>query len=375
VFRHNRTILVVLLSVFLGAIDTVATEAREEIEWPQALEPRSWTFPRDHGAHPAYRTEWWYFTGNLYDDAGSHYGFQLTFFRQGIRKHVENTDNTWSIRDIYFAHFTITDVKNNSFKVAERISRACPGLAGAGTDNLEVWIFDWSAAMNNSTIILAADHEAMALELTLSPKKPLVFHGKNGLSKKGEEDGQASYYTSFTDLETKGVLRTHQDGALIPVKGTCWFDHEFGSNQLKENQEGWDWFSLHLSDGRDLMIYLVRKKDGSTELASSGTLIEPKGTSHHLQLSDIFVSVLDRWKSPRSGGNYPGRWSISVPSVGINVVIESVIADQELNTEGSTGIVYWEGAVAGKGTSGNQDVSCEGYVELTGYAESLGGIF
>jgi len=123
------------------------------------------------------------------------------------------------------------------------------------------------------------------------------------------------------------------------------------------------------------MIYLLRKKDGSTEFASSGTLIDPEGTSRHLQLSDIFVSVLDWWKSPRSGGKYPRRWKISVPSGGINVVVESVIADQELNTEGSTGIVYWEGAVAGKGTSGNQDVSCEGYVELTGYAGSLGGVF
>jgi len=374
-FFHNRTVLVVFLSVFIGLVNTVPAEAQEETEWLQALEPMRWTFSRDHGAHPAYRTEWWYFTGNLSDDSGSPYGFQLTFFRQGIRKQVENTDNAWSVRDIYLAHFTITDVKNNSFEAAERISRAGPGLAGARTDNLEVWLFDWSATMKDSTIILAAKHEGMELKLTLKPKKPLVFHGENGLSKKGEADGQASYYTSFTDLETTGILRTHQDGALIPVKGTSWFDHEFGSNQLRENQEGWDWFSLHLSDGRDLMIYLLRKKDGSTELASSGTLVEPEGASQHLRLPDISVSVLDRWKSSRSGGKYPRRWKVSVPSGSINVVIESAIADQELNTEGSTGIIYWEGAVTGKGTSGNQEVSCEGYVELTGYAGSLGGIF
>jgi predicted secreted hydrolase len=159
------------------------------------------------------------------------------------------------------------------------------------------------------------------------------------------------------------------------VKGTSWFDHEFGSNQLKEDQEGWDWFSLHLSDGRDLMIYLLRKKDGSTEPASSGTLIEPEGTFHHLTLADISVSVLDQWKSPRSGGAYPRQWDIAVPSMGIDIVIESALLDQELTTEGSTGIVYWEGAVVGQGTSVNQPVSCEGYVELTGYAGSLGGIF
>jgi len=375
VFPHYRTIVAISLSVFVGLIDPASAEDREGTEWLQALEPRRWTFPQDYGAHPDYRTEWWYFTGNLSDDVGSCYGFQLTFFRQGIRKHSESADNAWSIRDIYFAHFTITDVKHNLFRVAERISRAGPGLAGARTDNLGVWIFDWSAAMQDSTIFLAAKHEGMELKLTLKPRKPLVFHGENGLSRKGEAEGQASYYTSFTDLETTGVLKNHPDGAPIPVKGTSWFDHEFGSNQLAENQEGWDWFSLHLSDGRDLMIYRLRKKDGSTEPASSGTLVDPEGTSRHLQCSEILVSVSDHWKSPRSGAAYPKRWSIAIPSAGINLLVASVMADQELTTGGSTGIVYWEGAVAGKGTSGSRNVSCEGYVELTGYAGSLGGLF
>lgn len=364
-----------MLLVFISLIGAAPAGDLQETEWIEAVEQRKWTFPKDHGSHPAYRTEWWYFTGNLYDDSGARYGFQLTFFRQGIRKHCANEDNAWSVRDIYLAHFTLTDVEHNLFKVAERISRAGPGLAGAKTGNLEVWIFDWSAAMKGSIITLAAKHGAMELKLTLKPRKPLVFHGENGLSKKGEADGQASYYTSFTDLETTGVLRTHRDGALVSVKGTSWFDHEFGSNQLAENQEGWDWFSLHLSDGRDLMIYLLRKKDGSIERASSGTLVEPGGIAHHLQLSDVSVAVLDRWKSPRSGATYPRRWRIAIPSGDLDLVIESVMDDQELHTGGSTGIIYWEGAVAGKGTSREHDVSCEGYVELTGYAGSLGGLF
>jgi len=374
-FRNKRTIIAVVLLLFIGVIAAVPAEDHEQTEWLQAIEPRSWTFPRDHGAHPAYRTEWWYFTGNLSDDAGARYGFQLTFFRQGIRKQVESADNAWAIRDLYFAHFTITDAKHQLFKVAERISRTGPGLAGAATENLVVWIFDWSATMKDSAITLAARHGPMELKLTLKARKPLVFHGENGLSKKGEAKGQASYYVSFTDLETTGVLRTHEDDALVSVKGTSWFDHEFGSNQLGEDQEGWDWFSLHLSDGRDLMMYRLRKKDGSTEPASSGTLVEPEGFSHHLQCSEISVAVLDRWESPHSGGTYPRRWRIAVPSAGIEAVVESVMADQELNTEGSTGIVYWEGAVAGEGTSGDHDVSCEGYVELTGYAGTLGGLF
>jgi len=363
------------LAVLIGVSGVFIPHARGKTEWSQAVEPRRWTFPRDYGAHPEYRTEWWYFTGNLVDDLGFQYGYQLTFFRQGIRKKVGSAGNPWSIRDIYFAHFTITDVKEGCFKVAERISRAGPGLAGALMETMKVWIFDWSATMEGPVIFLEAKKGEMELTLKLIPRKPLVFHGENGLSKKGAREGQASYYTSFTDLETQGFLKTHKGGALTAVKGTSWFDHEFGSNQLNQNQEGWDWFSLHLADGKDLMIYLIRRKDGSTEAESSGTLVEPGKISHHLDLRDISVTVLGRWKSPRSGGNYPSRWRIRVLSFGIDLYIEPVVADQELNMEEPTGIIYWEGAVRGKGTSEGRNVICDGYVELTGYSRSLGGIF
>ena len=366
-------LLLALSSAALNGCDPCGAQAGEE--WLQAVEPRTWDFPRDHGAHPAYRTEWWYFTGNLSDDADRQFGYQLTFFRFGVRGELAIEGNPWQVRDLSMAHFTVTNVEENNFSVAERISRAGPGLAGARTDRMEVWIFNWSAVMKESVIVLEARDGVMELNLILTPDKPLVFHGENGLSTKGAGRGQASYYTSFTSLETRGFLRMGENGLKREVKGTSWFDHEFGSNQLAQDQEGWDWFSLHLSDGRDLMLYVLRKTGGTIEPASSGTLVEKDGTARYLPLKEISLEVLDRWESPASGGTYPSRWKINIPECNIELLIAPLVQNQELLTNESTGIVYWEGAVGGEGTSKSQEVTAEGYVELTGYAGSMGGVF
>jgi predicted secreted hydrolase len=342
-------------------------------EWVQVLGPRTWSFPRDHGAHPEYRTEWWYFTGNLRNEARSPYGYQLTFFRQGIRQNDPPQRNAWSIRDLYLAHFAVTDVSKGKFLWQERVSRAGPGLAGAGRDRMDVWLLNWSARMEEAAIFLEAKAPEMEISLQLTPQKPPVIHGQNGFSQKGPKAGQASYYVSFTELKTQGSLK--MAGSRMAVRGTSWFDQEFGSNQLSADQKGWDWFSLRLSDGKDLMIYLLRRRDGSIEPASSGTLVYSDGRSRHLPLADFRISVLNQWPSPRSGGVYPSRWKIQVPAAGMDLVFSPLVADQELHTAGSTGIIYWEGAISGKGTSGGRDVTCEGYVEMTGYAGSLGGIF
>ena len=368
-FLRILTIITVLISF---AARAAADDA--DATWAQAIGPWLWSFPRDHGSHPDFRTEWWYFTGNLIDEQGKRYGYQLTFFRQGIQPHPD-TDNPWSVRDLFFAHFTITDVAEDRFDVADSISRAGPGLAAARSDGLEVWILDWSAAMHDSVISLKAAKAGMDLNLELRPAKPLVLHGQGGLSAKGPRPGQASYYTSFTDLETQGFIKPRNSLSRIAVRGVSWFDHEFGSNQLAPDQQGWDWFSLHLSDGRDLMIYLLRKTDGSLEPASSGTVVEANGTWQHLVQSDITVSVLDTWKSPHSGGRYPARWRITIPKAGVDLTIKPLRADQELNTQESIGLSYWEGAVSGVGQSQGKRVSCEGYVELTGYAGGIGGVF
>ncbi len=344
-------------------------------EWRQAIGPWKWVFPRDHGSHPEFRTEWWYFTGNLKDGFNNRFGYQMTFFRQGVLYRGKDANNPWSLRDLYLAHFALTDVSSNRFWYAERVSREGPGLAGASQEKMEVWLLNWFAKMEGNPIEIEARHQDMALSLRLTPKKPLVFHGKNGLSQKGPKEGQASYYFSYTNLFTEGTIKTPLVPSPHSVKGTSWFDHEFGSNQLASDQVGWDWFSLHLSDGQELMIYFLRRKDGTIEPSSSGTLVKRSGESVHLKLSDIHVEVLDTWKSPKSGGRYPSRWRIKVPFTNIEIELSALVPSQELLTEGSTGITYWEGAVAGKGVSGGRPITCEGYVELTGYAGGLGGIF
>jgi predicted secreted hydrolase len=370
-FRHFAFSLLPILFTLVG----LASPALCVDEWARVTAPRKWSFPRDFGAHPEYRTEWWYFTGNLKDTAGKRYGYQLTFFRQGIRLLTPAPPNAWDIRDIYLAHFAVTDVSNSKFTAADRLSRSGPMLAGASQEGMQVWLLNWSARMEGSVIHLDARDADKGLRLELTPRKSPVIHGQNGFSQKGPAPGQASYYVSLTDLETRGSLKLPGSASPFEVRGVSWFDQEFGSNQLTPEQKGWDWFSLHLSDGLDLMIYFLRLKDGSVEPASSGTLVGADGSSRHLKLSDLTVTVLDRWKSPRSKGEYPSRWRIQVPSANIDLTISPLLADQELQTEGSTGITYWEGAVAGKGLSGRREVTCEGYVELTGYAGSLGGIF
>jgi predicted secreted hydrolase len=344
-------------------------------DWKQAIRPWQWVFPRDHGSHSEFRTEWWYFTGNLHGDSDKRFGYQLTFFRQGVLLEAKSPKSPWSLRDLYLAHFTLTDVSGDQFWHAERVSRKGPGLAGASEEGMDVWLLNWSAAMKGERIQLEARQEGMELSLELIARKPVVFHGDKGLSKKGPKVGQASYYFSYTDLGTQGSIKLPASQSRIRVTGTSWFDHEFGSNQLAPDQVGWDWFSLHLSDDQDLMIYFLRRKDGSIEPTSSGTLVNSVGRGTHLKFSDISLEVLDYWKSPKSGGRYPNRWMIRVPRSRLELLVNPIVAAQELITKGSTGVTYWEGAVEGAGNSAGREVRCEGYVELTGYAGTLGGLF
>ncbi|MDP2914401.1 MAG: lipocalin-like domain-containing protein [Candidatus Aminicenantes bacterium] len=343
-------------------------------EWQRAVQPRAWKFPEDHGSHPSFRTEWWYFTGNLADAAGAKVGYELTFFRQGVQFTPKNAENPWSVRDLFLAHFTVTDVSRGGFRAEDLLSRSGPGLAGARTGQMDVWLLDWSAKMENGVIDLSARKNALELRLQLKPRKPVVLHGANGLSQKGPAAGEASYYASLTDLETHGTISLAQNAAPIAVSGTSWFDHEFSSNMLAKDQVGWDWFGLHLSDGRDLMIYVMRRADGSVEAASSGTLVERAGAARHLVRAEIVLDVLDHRPSSRSGGNYPSRWRIKIPTAGIDIAVTPLLADQELVAAGLPGLVYWEGAVAGEGISAGHKITAEGYVELTGYAGDLRSI-
>ena len=367
--RYLR-VLVIVFSLLLGGAGSLPGS-----DWKQAVGPWKWSFPRDHGSHPDFRTEWWYFTGNLSDTSARRFGYQLTFFRQGVVFKVKDPSTPWSVRDLFPGHFALTDVSARRFAYAERLSRGGPGLAGAARNQMDVWLLNWSARMKENTIRIEAKDQAMEISLELTPRKPMVFQGQNGLSKKGPKEGQASYYFSYTDLATKGWIKTPTLPSPLLVKGRSWLDHEFGSNQLASNQVGWDWFSLCLSNGQDLMIYFLRRSDGSVEPTSSGALVSSDGRTTNLSLSEMSVEVLDHWKSSKTGGKYPSRWKIKIPVAGIELAVNPLLADQELVTEGSTGVVYWEGAVDGRGRSRGQEVTCEGYVEMTGYAGSLAGFF
>jgi predicted secreted hydrolase len=342
-------------------------------EWAVAEGTRTWSFPRDHGSHPEYRTEWWYFTGTLASGDGHRFGYQLTFFRQGVVPAAPDPGNPWSVRDLYLAHFALSDAEAGSFSFGERVSRAGPGLAGAATGGLHAWVLDWQAAAGE-TIALEAREGDVGIRLSLRSRGAPVLHGSGGLSRKGPARGQASWYASVTDLETSGVVRTRAGGE-IAVRGASWFDHEFGSGQLAEDVAGWDWFGLRLSDGRALMVYRLRRRDGSAAPESSGTLVGADGATRHLSRDEVAVEPLATWKSPSSGARYPSRWRLRVPSEDLVLELSPLVADQELRTAKSTGVTYWEGAVSGGGSRAGAPVAVEGYVELTGYAGGLGGLF
>lgn len=343
-------------------------------EWAVADGTRAWSFPRDHGAHPEYRTEWWYFTGILTAADGRRFGYQLTFFRQGIAPTAADPGDPWSVRDLYLAHFTLTDVREKRFEFGERVSRAGPGLAGAEADGLRCWVLDWSAAVDGDGFKLDAREGASRIRLLLRPRLSPVLHGAGGLSRKGPAAGQASWYASITDLETSGTVRT-TDGAEVAVRGASWFDHEFGSGQLASDLVGWDWFGLRLTDGSALMVYRLREADGTAAPASSGTFVGADGRTRHLSREEVTIEPLATWESPHSSARYPARWRLRVPATGVLLELAPLVPDQELRTGRSTGVTYWEGAVSGSGTAGGAPVAVEGYAELTGYAGGMGGLF
>ncbi|MGE3978625.1 MAG: lipocalin-like domain-containing protein [Nitrospira sp.] len=330
-------------------------------------------FPRDHGSHPTYRTEWWYYTGHLQAKSGRSFGFELTFFRRAVPPdEIKTLPSKWSIRDLYLAHFAVTDITGKRFHFSEKFSREGLGKAGADESRLRVWIDNWRAEASmepSASHTLVAHDETHALALTLQPAKPLVTHGAAGISRKGKDVGQASHYYSFTRLETSGKLTI--DGESFDVTGTSWMDHEFGSAELGTDQVGWDWFSLQLEDDTELMLYRMRRKDGSSDLASSGTAVSPDGRTRHLEVTDFQIESTGTWTSPESKATYPNRWRLKFPSLDLVLEVTPLLADQELRTSRSTRVSYWEGAVAVTGTKQGKPLKGQGYVELTGYAERL----
>ncbi len=329
-------------------------------------------FPIDHGPHPGYRTEWWYYTGNVQSETKDNYGFQLTFFRTQIvppeaEKNWPEPSSAWRTKQLYLAHAALSDLTSKRHLYSEKVAREFPGIAGAFQNNnntnvkIENWLLELTPAMHR--LIAATDD--FSFNLTLIPLKPPVLHGKNGYSRKGKFPESASCYYSFTRLETLGEINLN--GKTFSVTGLSWMDHEFSSAPLESDLAGWDWFSLQLSDGTELMVYLLRRKDGALSGVSSGTFVDISGKVIHLPFNSFKVDELETWKSVRSGACYPSRWRLRVFSLSLDLTIVPNLADQEMRTSESTGVTYWEGSISFHGNSKGKPVKGQGYVELTGY--------
>lgn len=332
--------------------------------WRLAEPGYTFDFPRDHGSHPEYRIEWWYYTGNLDARDGRRFGYQVTFFRIGVDVAPANPSR-WAVRDLHMAHLAVTDVSAGQQVTAERFDRGGVGWAGASERTLDVWNGDWRADLDGETHRVSAADDTFGVDLRLEPGKPPTLHGDAGLSRKGAEPGNASHYYSMTRMATAGEIRLN--GEQIAVTGTSWMDHEFGTTFLEPGQVGWDWFSLQLDDGTDLMIYQFRRADDQPDAYSSGTWVDPDGTTTRFNHEQFVLVPGRRWTSPSSGAAYPVDWRVGVPSRQADLAVEALVDAQELDTANSTGVTYWEGAVSVRGQIGEREIRGRGYLEMTGY--------
>ncbi|MEW6657156.1 MAG: lipocalin-like domain-containing protein [Thermodesulfobacteriota bacterium] len=366
----DSPILFLLIILLIIAAPGLAASAPEfDIPKPG----RVFQFPRDHGAHPRYKTEWWYYTGHLRAQDGEAFGYQLTFFRAGLKKPGPKARSAWALHTVYFAHLALSDISRRTFIFREQAHRGALGLAGAEEGRLKVWIDSWQAEMEGDAHHLQARDEGLGLDLVLTPSKPPVLHGDNGFSRKAAQGDAASYYYSLTRMDTRGRLTLGE--RTLEVTGSSWMDHEFFTHTLAAEQAGWDWFALQLEDGWEVMLYLLRHQDGRIDPASAGTLVDPQGRARHLKLADFKLTPTGAWKSPHSYATYPAGWKLEIPDAGYVLTLAPTLADQEIRAGEAGGITYWEGQVKVEGKRGQQEVRGLGYAELTGYAGKLGGLF
>ncbi|HUA18833.1 MAG TPA: lipocalin-like domain-containing protein [Bryobacteraceae bacterium] len=318
--------------------------------WGVALPGYHYEFPRDHYNHPEYQTEWWYYTGNLHTAEGRKFGFELTFFRQGVDRSAQKTD-VWDVRDVWMAHLALSDIDGGRFFHTERLNRAGAGVAGADQAQEAIWNGNWRAHIGDGTAQqLRAVADNFSVELSLKSVKPPVIHGVNGVSQKAQGAGRASHYISLTRLITHGMLTL--DGKQYAVDGLSWMDHEFFTHQLEPDQVGWDWFSLQFDDGTELMLFRIRRQDGAIDSYSAGTYVDAKGRATHLSVRDFSLAPGRTWK------RYPIAWDIAVPSLDLKLALSTRLPQQEL----TGAVTYWEGAIECNGTKRGA-----GYLEMTGY--------
>ncbi len=329
--------------------------AAGDFSYRQALPGYRYSFPRDYFEHPAFRTEWWYYTGNVRSAEGKRFGFELVFFRQARHRGLAGNRSVWHIDDLYLAHLALTDIDGQRFFHDRRLNRAGPGIAGASFEKRRIWNGNWSAQWDGEIQTLDAVSDDIRFHLRLTPVKPAVINGENGVSQKAPGAGNASCYISFPRLAVQGEINGQN------VTGTAWMDHEWFTHQLAKNQVGWDWFSIQSENGTELMLFELRRKDGSIDPYSSGTFVDRQGRARHLRASDFSLKPLEIWASSKTGAHYPIRWRIEAPALGISLDGAAALPNQEMPAEGH-GPGYWEGTVSYTGSEHGV-----GYLEMTGY--------
>ena len=349
----------------------------DEAGFDRADRPRVFSFPADHGAHPTFRTEWWYFTGHLAGVNGERFGFQFTVFRQalgapaGAPATAAAGRSAWRADNAWLAHLAVTDINGQQHWSATRLSRGALGLAGATASPLAVWVQDWQLAQQlpksldqrvgvTPWLLRARDDSGMALDLTLTPAIAPVLHGEGGLSRKGAQ--AASYYYSMPRWQVRGSIATPSHRQPLPITGTAWLDREWSTSALAPQQIGWDWFALRLRDGRALMLFQLRRSDGRRDSYDAGSLIAPDGAVQHLTSADFSLTPEGTWRDEQQV-RWPTRWTLRLrPIVAmprpLQITISAEVDDQLMRV----GLRYWEGAVRVSG-----DAEGEGYLEMTGY--------
>jgi predicted secreted hydrolase len=334
-------------------------------QYRTALPGYRYEFPRDHFNHPEFQTEWWYYTGNLKSNDGHRFGFELTFFRQAVSRDPAKAA-AWDVKDLYLAHLALSDLDAGKFYHAERTNRSGPGIAGVDEIRGRIWNGNWLIGWQKDAQELQAIDERFQLHLALRSEKAPVIHGKNGVSQKAEGAGRASHYISLTRIHTSGFLEL--GGKKFEVTGTSWMDHEFFTHQLTADQTGWDWLSLQLEDNTELMLFHIRRKDGSIDPYSAGTFVDAQGKASHLLTNDFVLSPLGKtWKSPVTGAVYPMEWKLAIPRLGFELEVKTLLETQELTGKTKLTPNYWEGAILLTGKRNGQAASGVGYLEMTGY--------
>jgi predicted secreted hydrolase len=376
----TNNFVVALILLAFGTAQDPGPKTQDASPWRQATAGYKFQFPRDHASHPDYKIEWWYYTGNVKTREGRRFGYQVTFFRVGI-DHTPTNPSRWAIRDLHMTHLAVSDDQGQRYRYAEKLSRSGPGLAGADTTRYNVWNDDWTAMLDagedagggrRERHLLRASSAQASIDLMLDPGKPPAINGINGISQKGAQAGNASHYYSMTRMPTRGSISI--DGERFEVEGDSWMDHEFGTSFLEPEQRGWDWFAIQLSDGRELMLYQLRRADGSRDPRSSGTLVDRSGKTTHLANADITLTQGRAQFKSKNGAVYPIEWTVAIPSHRIDLKVTTPLNDQELSLERSTGIAYWEGMIDVSGTAAGAAVTGHGYLEMTGYHGSLGRV-